>query len=258
MNKTLKLIVIMLVLVMTLGTLAACGNDTPVPSGSQPVSPQPSDSKPSESEDPVDEPPAIEAIDRAEYNIPAKYTKVKTFFGTYGFGDAEIVAAMTDDESAFYFTWMAFDEEQIVEGTVTDGIVMVTYDLTGFMSGDAQLIYEDALASDEPWVPLTGEAAPQVEAVSRAEYNIPAKYTKVKTFFGTYGFGDAEIVAAMNDDESAFYFTWMAFDEEQIVEGTVTDGIVMVTYDLTGFMSGDAQLIYEDALASDEPWAPLQ
>lgn len=96
------------------------------------------------------------------------------------------------------------------------------------------------------------------EAVDRAEYGIPAQYTKVKVFTGTYGFGDAEIVAAFNDAEDAFYLTFVCFDEEQIVEGTIANGIAMVTYDKTGFMAADAQLMCDDAFASAEPWAPLQ
>ena len=82
----------------------------------------------------------------------------------------------------------------------------------------------------------------------------PAGYTQSKVFSGTYGFGDAEITVQTNDDFSACCMTWVAFDEDQIVEGTVSDGIVMVTFDLTGFMSMDAQEIWDNAMASEEPW----
>ena len=76
-------------------------------------------------------------------------------------------------------------------------------------------------------------------------------------FDGTYGFGDAEITAQTNDDFTAFLLTWEAFDEDQVLEGTVEDGIVTVDYDETGFMTGDAQLIWDDAVASEIPWEPL-
>ena len=75
-------------------------------------------------------------------------------------------------------------------------------------------------------------------------------YTLMEVFEGTYGFGDAEITAYTNDDFSAFLLTWEAFDEDQVLEGTVEDGIVEVTYDETGFMTGDAQLIWDDAVAA--------
>lgn len=150
MKKTLTLIALMLVLTMALGMLTACGGSTPAVSdqpngsGSQPVESQPAE--PSA--------PAAEAVDRGEYGIPAQYTKVKIFTGSYGFGEAEVVAAMNEDESAFYLTFICFDETQIVEGTISNGIAMVSYDKSGFMSADAQLICDDALASAEPWAPL--------------------------------------------------------------------------------------------------------
>ena len=89
-------------------------------------------------------------------------------------------------------------------------------------------------------------------AVMAAE--APEGYTQCEVFDGTYGFGDAEITAYTNDDFTAFYLAWEAFDEDQILEGTITDGIVEVTYDETGFMTGDAQLIWDDAVASEIEW----
>lgn len=187
-----------------------------------------------------------------ESEIPAEYTKVKVFEGTYGFGDAEITAASNEDESAFYMTFVCFDEDQILEGTVEDGIVSVDFDLTGFLAGDAQLIWDDALASENPWESLGAE---EEETVERGD--IPEQYTKVKVFEGTYGFGDAEITTAANDDETAFYITFVCFDEDQILEGTVEDGIITVDYDLTGFVAKDGQLIWDDTIASEEKWLKI-
>ena len=85
-------------------------------------------------------------------------------------------------------------------------------------------------------------------AVMAAE--APEGYTLVEVFPGTYGFGDAEITAYTNDDFSEFYLFYEAFDEDQILYGTVEDGIVNVEYDETGFMTGDAQLIWDDAMAA--------
>ena len=92
--------------------------------------------------------------------MPEGYTQVKVFDGTYGFGDAEITAYTNDDLSAFLMNFVCFDEDQVLEGTVNDGIVTVTYDETGFMSGDAQLLWDDAVASDNPWIGDDTEKAP--------------------------------------------------------------------------------------------------
>ena len=182
----------------------------------------------------------------AAAEAPEGYTQMEVFDGTYGFGDAEVTAFTNDDFTAFYLKWEAFDEDQVLEGTVEDGIVSVEYDETGFMSGDAQLIWDDAMAADA-WEAIGGEAPAEA----------PEGYTKVKVFDGTYGFGDAEITVATNDDESAFCITFEAFDEDQVLEGTVEDGIVTVEYDETGFMTGDAQLIWDDAIASENAWETI-
>jgi len=115
-----------------------------------------------------------------------------------------------------------------------------------------------SFSADKDQDAASTEAQPSAEAVSAADYGIPESYTKVKIFDGTYGFGDAEIIAAANDDESAFYITYEAFDEEQILEGTIEDGICSVDYDETGFMTGDCQLIWDDAVSSENPWQPLE
>ena len=95
------------------------------------------------------------------------------------------------------------------------------------------------------------------EAPAEEAAEADGAYTQTKVFDGTYGFGDAEITAFTNDDFTAFLLTWEAFDEDQVLEGTVDDGIVSVDYDETGFMTGDAQLIWDDAVASEIPWEPL-
>ncbi len=118
MKKFLKLLVAVLALVLAVGALSACDSN---------------------------------AVNRADYNIPDEYTKIKIFNGTYSFGDAEIQAAMSDDESKFYIQYLCFDEDQVLQGTVSNGKCTVTYDRLGFVSGRPQQIYDDALASSEPW-----------------------------------------------------------------------------------------------------------
>jgi len=120
-------------------------------------------------------------------------------------------------------------------------------------NGEAGAVEADASAeaAEEP----AAEAA-DAEAVPAAEAS--EGYTQMKVFDGTYGFGDAEITAQTNDDFSAFLITFEAFDEDQVLEGTIEDGICSVDYDETGFMTGDCQLIWDDAMASENPWEPVQ
>jgi len=154
----------------------------------------------------------------------------------------------------FYFTCSDFDHNDI----------WMPYTLFNYKG----IIFNgevDKASADSEEVPAEQAEAeadqaeePAGETVSAAEYDIPEGYTKVKVFDGTYGFGDAEITVAANDDESAFYITFEAFDEEQILEGTIEDGICSVDYDETGFMTGDCQLIWDDAAASENPWVNVQ
>ena len=85
----------------------------------------------------------------------------------------------------------------------------------------------------------------------------PSKYTQMKVFTGTYGFGTEEMNVYTNDDFSEFYIYFWSFDSDQVLEGTVEDGICTVDFDYSGFMSGDCQLIWDDAMASEEAWTPV-
>lgn len=49
--------------------------------------------------------------------------------------------------------------------------------------------------------------------------------------------------------------TFVAFDQQQVVEGVLNDGIITVTYDLSGFMTNDAQAIYN--AADQNNWQPV-
>ena len=81
--------------------------------------------------------------------------------------------------------------------------------------------------------------------------------TQYQTFDATFGFGDATITLAINDDGTQFYAGFIAFEELQELEGIVNDdGTVTVTFDKTGFMSGDAQMIYDSA--DPDAWQPVE
>ena len=120
-----------------------------------------------------------------------------------------------------------------------DEFMQANLGYSGVTAGEAA-VAEEAAAE---------EAAPEIEITP-----IPEEYTKIKTIIGTYGFGEAQIDAATNEDESKFYLSFVYHNEEQILEGDVDDSIVFVSYDKTGFMTGDAQLIWDDVVASPVEW----
>ena len=188
-----------------------------------------------------------------EIAIPDGYTQYQTFDAAFGFGDATVTLAINDDGTQFYAGFITFEELQELEGTVgDDGTVTVTFDKTGFMSGDAQMIYDSA--DPDAWQPVgTGSGT----GTASAEIEIPDDYTQYQTFDATFGFGDATITLAINDDGTQFYAGFIAFEELQELEGIVNDdGTVTVTFDKTGFMSGDAQMIYDSA--DPDAWQPVE
>ena len=153
----------------------------------------------------------------------------------------------------FYFTVSDFDHNDI-------WMPYTLFNYKGILfNGEADKTAQEQ--AEDRTEENTGEAAlaeETEEAAGTVDYDVPEGYTQVKVFDGTYGFGDAEITAYTNDDLTAFYLAWEAFDEDQILEGTVEDGIVTVDYDETGFMTGDAQLIWDDAVASEIPWVSAE
>ena len=99
-------------------------------------------------------------------------------------------------------------------------------------------------------------AGGKAEGEASTEIAIPDGYTQYQTFDAAFGFGDATVTLAINDDGTQFYAGFIAFEELQELEGTVgDDGTVTVTFDKTGFMSGDAQMIYDSA--DPDAWQPV-
>ena len=100
-----------------------------------------------------------------------------------------------------------------------------------------------------------GKASSENSAAAEAA-EIPEEYIKSQTYSATFGFGDAQVTCAVNEDGSKFYAYFTAFNELQVLEGIVDEnGIVTVTYDKSGFMKGDAQMIYD--LADPDGWTPI-
>ena len=150
--------------------------------------------------------------------------------GAYAMG-----AAVSGALAAFAYTGNPSTEELTWDAYTTENGATMVFD-----GADSEVKYNFFdkelfdLISEAP-SSSGGEAADTEEAEPAGDDaygDIPAEYTKVKVFEGTYGFGDAQITAFTNEDESAFYLSWVSFDEDQILEGTVEDGILSVDYDL--------------------------
>ena len=174
--------------------------------------------------------------------------------GAYAMG-----AAVSGALAAFAYTGNPSTEELTWDAYTTEnGATMVFDGLNSEMKYnyfDKELFDLISAAPSSSGAAAADDAEAAEDAPAAEDRDIPADYTQTKVFDGTYGFGDAEITAYTNDEETIFLLTWVSFDEDQILEGTVEDGIVSVAYDLTGFMTGDAQQIWDDAVASETPWS---
>ena len=100
------------------------------------------------------------------------------------------------------------------------------------------------------WIPMADTFIDLVmdrKAEDSAAVEIPDEYTQFQQYSFEAGFGKTDVTCAVNEDMTKFYISFTAFDEEQVLEGILEDGIVTVTYDKTGFMTGEAQVIYNAA-----------
>jgi len=183
---------------------------------------------------------------------PEGYTQVEVFDGTYGFGDAEITAYANDDFTAFYLAWEAFDEDQVLEGTVEDGIVTVDYDETGFMTGDAQLIWDDAMAADA-WEAIGGaapaEEAPAEEAPAEEAAAEEAAPAEIVMHEGVTGEGEGTVfnIYAWNEEFKGFFEKYY-----KVPEG-ITVNWVIVPSDGGAYQNAlDEALLNQEGASDDE------
>ncbi len=86
----------------------------------------------------------------------AEYTKAKTFYGYYILQDSDVVFAMNEEETRFCVKFNAFagHREMVLEGGVKDGACTVDPEFNGLFGEDVQMMYEDAMAEEMPWVPI--------------------------------------------------------------------------------------------------------
>ncbi|MBQ9030946.1 MAG: hypothetical protein IJ106_05770 [Parasporobacterium sp.] len=61
----------------------------------------------------------------------------------------------------------------------------------------------------------------------------------------------------MNEEETEFHAEYTVMHSQNVIEGTVEDGVVTVTYNAIGFADDDAQMMYEDAISIEDPWEPI-
>ena len=163
--------------------------------------------------------------DADEAVIPLKYTKSQTVvFEKLGI---DILVCMNEEETEFYLTFNAFGNDQLLYGTIADGVPTVEYDLTGFFTNDTPTILGSV--KDDAWEMVIQDGI------------IPAKYTKTQTVvFEKLGI---DIQVYMNEEETEFYMVFNAFGNDQLLYGTMVDGVPTVEYDLTGFFTNDAPTI---------------
>ena len=84
---------------------------------------------------------------------------------------------------------------------------------------------------------------------------IPRGLYQVQQYTFEGGFGKADVTCAVDDAKTKVYMTFVAFDQQQVMEGVLNDGIITVTYDQSGFMTNDAQAIYN--AADQNNWQPV-
>ena len=109
------------------------------------------------------------------------------------------------------------------------------------------------------WIPMADTFIDLVmgrgEAGVGEAAEIPEGYTQVQQYTFEGGFGKADVTCAVDDAKTKVYMTFVAFDQQQVVEGVLNDGIITVTYDQSGFMTNDAQAIYN--AADQNNWQPV-
>lgn len=109
------------------------------------------------------------------------------------------------------------------------------------------------------WIPMADTFIDLVmgrgEAGAGEAAEIPEGYTQMQQYTFEGGFGKADVTCAVDDAKTKVYMAFVAFDQQQVVEGVLNDGIVTVTYDKSGFMTNDAQAIYN--AADQNNWQPV-
>lgn len=104
-----------------------------------------------------------------------------------------------------------------------------------------------------------GESSSSPEIAPIAFPEASEEYVKAKAFYGYYTLQDSDVIFALNEDETRFCVKFYAFAGERsmILEGSVEDGACYVDPEFNGLFGEDVQMMYEDALDEEAPWAPI-
>lgn len=132
MKKKMKMLAVIFASVLMIGALSACGSDK------------------EEETTTAAETTTVEETTAAE----VEYTQQKVATVTLPFGNVELTCKANEDISAIDITFFAFDEDQQLTGTVTDGKFTPNFDKSGFFGGDAQTMYDGIMADAGAWTPV--------------------------------------------------------------------------------------------------------
>ena len=185
----------------------------------------------------------------------------------------------TEDNPNWPATYITYGNEDTVEGVIEGctslyemikdavpaQIYMVDGAHHGFGVGQSSNVPEacaqwpiqaDAFMMDNKGFSVNrSQIASENEEVNDSE--IPEKFTKAKSFYGFYTFTNSDVYFAMNEEETEFHAEYTVMHRQNVIEGTVEDGVVTVTYNAIGFADDDAQMMYEDAISIEDPWEPI-
>ena len=237
MKKLLALLLAMMLVV----SLAACGGDSGTPATDPPSEP----TKDAQTEAPADsQTPEPQVPDEPAGDDWTKQVVVNYFFEETG-EDVEMTIKTDDSQSKYNFTFLFFGDEQNMTCTAD---AEVLEDLTGFIGKDAEkylaFIAENVSASD--WQPIGGGAE------GGSDWT---KQTVVTYFFEETG-EDVEMTIKTDDSQSKYNFTFMFFGDPQDMTCTAEAEVLA---DKTGFIGKDAEkyLAFIAENVSDSDWQPI-
>ena len=156
---------------------------------------------------------------------------------------------------------LTYDANMVLANSVKDKVISELHVYAqvghGFGAGREGTSSKDWIKEADVFMDYVKAIEAGTDGAAQQEAEIPEEYTKVQQYVVSGGFGDnTTITYAATDDESQFYIYFTSHDELQVLEGYIEDdGTVIVTYDKSGFMKGDAQMIVDSA--DRDGWEPI-
>lgn len=101
----------------------------------------------------LSEAPAYTPVE-ASTDIPDSFSKIQIVNYAHETGnELEVTCAINEEGTEFYLSYMFFGDLQIAQGTIDGDKIEVTYDRTGFATGDASKIL--AAVDESAWEQIT-------------------------------------------------------------------------------------------------------